>query len=286
MNSIKNTSIKSFPILKVNQHQISNLEDELTVEEPLEIQIAYWNNQELVHQPVSVTMRTPSNDALLALGFLFTEGIITSIHQVSKIAYLPAFKSEHKENRLVIGLHKGVDINLKKLERHFYTNSSCGVCGKASIEALDIQHDSNLISNQPVFSSDTVFSLPHILRAAQTIFQQTGSIHAAGLFDKNGQLLYLQEDVGRHNAMDKLIGQCLQQDLIPLQQHAVVLSGRLSFELVQKAIMADIPIVIAVGAPSSLAVELAMSKGMTLIGFLRNEQFNLYCGSERIHTNH
>ncbi len=276
-------AIQTKKVLKVGKaasYQI--VEDQLTIEEPLEIQLAFWEANELKKQSISITMRTPGEDEKLALGFLYTEGIINATNEISKIAHLPSWDSSFSENRIVVGLKKGITVDLKRLQRHFYTSSSCGVCGKASIDALQTLKSPELPNDAPIFSTKIIHQLPSIVRQHQTIFQSTGGIHAAALFDNNGTIQILQEDVGRHNALDKLIGQAFQQDLLPLHQHLLMVSGRASFELVQKALMAEIPILAAVGAPSSLAVELAEAHGMTLLGFVRNEQFNIYSGSQRI----
>ena len=269
-------------ILKIQEGNLSLPTDQLAVEEPLEIQLAYWENQQLEKVSLSITMRTPGADESLALGFLYAEGIIESMDEVAKIAHLPSWDADFSDNRIVVGLHQEVSPNLEKLRRHFYTNSSCGVCGKASIEAINLDQKANLPKGKPLFKPDIIQQLPDILRKQQAIFAHTGGIHAAALFNTQGELLLLEEDVGRHNAVDKVIGMALQSDLFPLHDYLLQVSGRTSFELVQKALMAEIPILSAVGAPSSLAVQLAESADMTLLGFVKPTQFNIYSGSERI----
>ena len=259
--------IQSKKILKLKNGQIAIADDHLTVEEPLEIQLAFWEGPHLEKISLSITMRTPGADEALALGFLYAEGIIESLEQVAKIAHLPSWDADFSENRIVVGLEKGIRPNIEKLQRNFYTNSSCGVCGKATIEALEIEQSFDLPQGKPFFQAKTIQTLPDILRDQQALFDYTGGIHAAALFDLAGKLILLEEDVGRHNAVDKVIGMALQSDLFPLNDYLLQVSGRASFELVQKALMAGIPILSAVGAPSTLAVHLAESSQHDLIRF-------------------
>jgi FdhD protein len=259
--------------------------DALAVEEPLEIRLGFVENERPVHKSISITMRTPGDDPELAAGFLFTEGIIHSKEQIARIHHcgLPEEKT-NLQNTIRVDLNAGTAIDLKKLERHFYTSSSCGVCGKSSIEALHTGARRLEQNDRPVFASEKIHQFPEILREKQSVFERTGGLHAAALFDAEGGLIALREDVGRHNAVDKLIGSELLAGNIPLSDKLLQVSGRASFELVQKALMAGIPVLSAVGAPSSLAVELAREFGMTLLGFVRNNRFNIYAGAERITT--
>jgi FdhD protein len=251
-------------------------EDLLAVEEPLEIQLGYRRHGWPVHKSVSITMRTPGADAELAAGFLFTEGIIANSGQIAGVNAL-------EPNVIRVELRPGVALDLRRLERHFYTSSSCGVCGKASIAALNVGGRVLAPSIGPVFTAATIHGLAATLRRTQAVFEQTGGLHAAALFDPSGQLLDVREDVGRHNAVDKLIGaQWLAGEIPALGGRLLFVSGRASFELVQKALTAGLPILAAVGAPSSLAVELAQTHGMTLLGFVRHDRFNIYAGEERI----
>lgn len=269
-------------ITKYKAGAFSSNPDLLAVEEPLEIQLNFIDDEEIVQKTVAITMRTPGNDFELALGFLFGEGIITSMQEVIRIRYCESIKKpEEKGNVVKVTLRPHVKVNLQLLERHFYTNSSCGVCGKTSIEALELSGCPILSTDQFKIASQVLTALPDKLREAQSIFQHTGGIHAAALFDAEGKLVTVREDVGRHNALDKLIGSHMQSPEV-MKQWMVLVSGRLSFELVQKAITAQIPLIAAVGAPSSLAVQLASSYQMTLAGFLRNGQFNVYTVPERI----
>lgn len=249
--------------------------DELAVEEPLEIR--------LQNDPIAVTMRTPGDDFELTAGFLFTEGILKSSEQIGAIRYCP--NTEHPELRNVVNvsLASGVKVDLSKAKRHFYTSSSCGICGKAAIENVRIAGKHAHHTNSKLrFKVEMFYSLGNTLRRAQTVFERTGGLHAAGIFDHQGTLLWLREDIGRHNAVDKIIGNCFLNDKLPLDKHILLVSGRSSFEILQKAYMASIPVVCAVGAPSSLAVQFAQECGMTLIGFLRADTFNIYSGAERI----
>lgn len=262
--------------------------DVLAVEEPLEIRIKPSSEP---HRAVSITMRTPGNDGELAAGFLFTEGILTSPDQIKKIRHCGLTIGKGvgtldraaalNSNTIRVDLRDGIDIDLKSLERNFYTTSSCGVCGKSSIEALRTGI-TPLQSNEFTASSELIHSLPALLRESQSVFDQTGGLHASALFDQDGTLDIVREDVGRHNALDKVIGAKFLDGKLPLSEKILLVSGRASFELVQKALMAGIPILAAVGAPSSLAVELASEYGMTLAGFVRDQRFNIYCGRERI----
>ena len=254
--------------------------DVLAVEEPLEIRIGFNNNGKPNHQAISITMRTPGNDFELAAGFLFTEGILQTPKQISGIKYCGSENQKGFENTIRVDLAENVCIDFKRLERHFYTSSSCGVCGKSSIDALST--GVGPVKSSLQIKADVIHQLPDILRKAQSIFEITGGLHASALFSASGQPNLVREDVGRHNALDKIIGAKFLDNKIPLNDKVLLVSGRTSFELVQKALMAGIPILAAVGSPSSLAVELAKNFGLTLIGFVRNNRFNVYSGGERI----
>ncbi len=270
-------------ILKVNGSTITSMTDSLAVESPLEIQLVWSENGKRVRQSISVTMRTPILDFELAIGFLFAEGMISSYEDVLQIRYGDNAQTEDLQgNVVVVELQPAVKVAIEKLDRHFYTTSSCGVCGKASIELVQNHTCYYLPPNTPKITANLLHQIPKKLREQQSLFEDTGGIHAAALFDQMGNLLCLCEDVGRHNALDKLIGKALKEHRLPLKDCIVLVSGRASFELIQKALMAGIPILAAVGAPSSLAVELADTYGMTLIGFLRGGQFNVYTGRERV----
>jgi FdhD protein len=259
--------------------------DLLAVEEPLEIRLGYGPAGHRQQRSISVTMRTPGHDFELVLGFLFTEGIIQDYEAVASIHYCENLgrqqKEEEKENVVRVELKAGVQVDIEGLQRNFYTSSSCGVCGKSSIAALQA------ICPYPAahpfsVAEEVIHQAPEALRKAQLVFQYTGGLHAAGLFDPTGKLLLWREDVGRHNAMDKLIGACLMDRELPLKNVFVLLSGRVSFELVQKALMAGLSMLAAVGAPSSLALNLAREYDITLLGFVRDGRFNIYHGSQRL----
>jgi FdhD protein len=260
-------NIITVPIRKVSDASVTPEQDLLAVEEPLQIRVGERN--------VAITMRTPGNDAELAAGFLFSEGILQRASQISSIKAGP-------RNIITLTLAGDADIDLDRLERHFYLTSSCGVCGKASIEALENIGCPTLPRGRPRIEPGVIHKLPEILRAKQMVFDRTGGLHAAALFDSSGRLLNVREDVGRHNAVDKLVGSAFLEGNVPLNDHLLMVSGRASFELVQKALMAGIPVLAAVGAPSSLAVELALRFGMTLAGFVRDRRFNIYSGEARL----
>jgi FdhD protein len=249
------------------------------MEEPLEIRLGFPDK---THKAVSITMRTPGEDFELAAGFLFTEGILKTAEQIAQIRHcgLPD-KDKNIQNTILVELKENIDIDLKRLERNFYTTSSCGVCGKSSIEALRTGAQ-KIDSNGFKFDPQLIHKLPGILRASQDVFEQTGGLHASALFNVKGELEIVREDVGRHNALDKVIGAKFLAGETPLKDKILLVSGRASFELVQKALMARIPLLAAVGAPSSLAVELAREFDMTLVGFVRDDKFNIYTGGERI----
>jgi len=271
------TSIEGRTIRKVTREEISEKEDQLAVEEPLEIQISFLENGKRIQKSVSITMRTPGNDEELAAGFLFTEGIIQSKEQFKTVN-----SSILDENKVVVTLMDEEVPALKTLERNFYTTSSCGVCGKASIDAIKTVSIYNDLENNILITSDILFNLPAQLQDQQSIFESTGGLHASAVFDLKGNFIMLREDVGRHNALDKVIGSAFFNSQLPLNKTILLLSGRASFELIQKANMAGIKIVAAIGAPSSLAVQLAEECDMTLIGFLGKERFNIYSGWNRI----
>jgi len=266
--------------------------DALAVEEPLEIRLGFYLNGRVEHKAISITMRTPGDDAELAAGFLFTEGILRHPDQIEQIRHCglkigkdggaASRDSALNSNTIRVDLTAGVEIDLKRLERHFYTSSSCGICGKSSIEALHTGARQIADPEHPKIGVDLIYQMPAALRASQSAFDKTGGLHASAHFNENGSLEILREDVGRHNALDKVIGARFLKNELPLSTSVLMVSGRASFELVQKALMAGIPVLAAVGAPSSLAVELAREFGMTLIGFVRDHRFNVYCGGARV----
>ena len=253
--------------------------DTLATEEPMEIRLLVGQTT----QTVAVTMRTPGADFELAAGFLYGEGIIDSPEDVQKISYCvdSDLDAEQRYNIVNVELRGGREFDLRPLERHFYTTSACGVCGKASLEQLELRGCS-IMPVGPEVSPEVLTTLPEKLREAQGLFDATGGLHAAALFEEEGELVALREDVGRHNATDKLVGWALLEGKLPLTDHIVMVSGRSSFEILQKSLAAGVPVVCAISAPSSLAVDVAREFGMTLVGFLRGGRFNVYAGSERI----
>lgn len=261
----QNTSV--LPVQTIEGDHSSLWEDTLAVEEPLQIL--------LNGSPLSITMRTPGNDSDLAIGFLFTEGIVEDIAQIAAVR-------QEDENSVSVQLKPGVAIAPHHLQRNFYATSSCGVCGKASIQAIAATPRRTLSDSGPHFAPGVIHQLSDTVRQAQAVFDRTGGLHAAALFSSEGRLLELREDVGRHNAVDKVIGFALQANNLALADLLIFVSGRAGFELVQKALMAGIPALAAVGAPSSLAVETALQYDMTLLGFVRGERFNIYSGGWRI----
>ena len=276
-------STMTLPIKKVlssaSSNKLSVETDVLAVEEPLEIRIEYGPDKKRIRKSISITMRTPGNDFELAVGFLFTEGILRNPNQLRTVQFCGPSR-----NVVRVEIDPETEFDLKKLERHFYTSSSCGVCGKSSIEALRVEsaYLNHQEANEFTVSADLIHSLPQKLRQQQGVFDSTGGLHACAIFNQEGLLLEVREDVGRHNALDKLLGYYFLKKQVPLNEHILLVSGRASFELVQKATMAGLKVFAAVGAPSSLAVQLAQESNMTLMGFVRDQRFNIYNSPERI----
>ncbi len=282
VSELPEISSKPKPVRKIHGNDSSYVTDTLSVEEPLEIRIGYGPVENRIQKSISVTMRTPGDDGELAAGFLFTEGIISSYNQVEKINGIAIDCSSGKNNIVQVELRGDFTPRLMQTDRNFYTTSSCGVCGKASIESIrTVSPFLSIEKNALQLSTRVLYQLPHKLRSNQSCFSATGGIHAAGIFTTDGQLVVLREDVGRHNALDKLIGAALRDHSLPLDQHILLLSGRASFELIQKAAMAGIAVVAAIGAPSTLAVELAAEFNITLLGFLKENRFNIYHSCKR-----
>lgn len=273
-------STRRVPVTRVDGTNKTAEHDSLAVEEPLEIQLSSLSGR---RRTVSITMRTPGNDIELAAGFLFTEALLH--HSSEILSFEHCGQNPHDpslQNVLRLSLAGSADMDDVRLDRNFYTTSSCGVCGKTSIDALRAVSTFDLKSDSKPVAAGVITQLPEKLRASQVTFARTGGLHAAGLFSKDGELLAVYEDVGRHNALDKVVGSRFLANMLPLSGTIVMLSGRASFELVQKGVMAGVSIMAAIGAPSTLAVELAQSTGMTLIGFVRDARFNIYCGDERV----
>ena len=273
---------KTISISQFSAGEFSNKLDHLAIEEPMEIRLVSGPKDKRRGKSLSITMRTPGSDEELALGFLFTEGIVSRTQQILNVEFCgPVAVGQAAPNTIRVELSYDCPFETQSLQRHFYTTSSCGVCGKASLDALK-QQDLDVVESQLRVDGGLISELPNRLLKQQDSFQKTGGIHAAGLFDPLGNLLMLREDVGRHNALDKLIGSQFQAGHLPCNNSILVVSGRASFELLQKALTAKIPIFVAVGAPSSLAVELAREFKITLIGFASRNRFNVYSMDERI----
>jgi len=264
-------------VIKITSKDFADMDDQLVIEEPLEIQLQYGRPENRIQKSISVTMRTPGHDIELAAGFLFTEGII---RRATDILFVEQERPDN--NRLLFALQDHVVPGIQKAERNFYTTSSCGVCGKSSIDAIKTVSFYKNAKQDCQLKAQMFYELQDNLKTRQPVFETTGGIHASALFDLEGNFILAREDVGRHNALDKVIGASLLNDELPLTNNVLLLSGRASFELIQKASMAGIKVVAAVGAPSSLAVELAKESNITLLGFLRNERFNVYSCEERI----
>jgi FdhD protein len=269
-------ALATTPIVRLRDGRRFAVDDQLAVEEPMELRLGYTDSRlGRVHKSIAITMRTPGDDVALGLGFLFAESIIRSMIDVTSI-------DNDKDNVLRIELREDVAVDRIRLDRNFYTTSSCGMCGKASLETLSLAGFEALHDNRFTLTLDMLQGLPDRLADQQPVFRQTGGNHGVALFNAAGEILLVKEDVGRHNALDKLNGTLLQQGRLPLQDCGLLLSGRASFEMMQKALAAGCPMVVAVGAPSSLAVELAQEFNITLAGFLGARGCNIYHGSERI----
>ena len=270
-------------ISKVRAGVPEALTDSVAVEEPLEIRLGYTTPDGRATRSISITMRTPGNDRELAAGFLFTEAIISQASDIASIETCgPPAPDSGNHNVIRVDLAATVTVDLGRLQRHFYTTSSCGVCGKTSLDALRVNGAEPLEMADATFSRAVLTGIPETLRAAQHTFDKTGGLHAAAAFNSEGDLMVVMEDVGRHNAVDKVVGSLLLNNSLPANNLGLMVSGRTSFELMQKTLVAGMPLLAAVSAPSSLAVQLAKEFNMSLIGFLRGDTFNIYAGEERI----
>ncbi len=275
----------SFPvdISKVRDGVPEAVADYVAVEEPLEIRLGFSTPDGRATRSVSITMRTPGNDRELAAGFLYTEAIIRRPEDIASIETCgPPAPDSGNHNVIRIDLLPDVTVDLGKLQRHFYTTSSCGVCGKTSLDAIRVALAEPFKDVDTRFSRAVLTTIPDALRQAQHTFEETGGLHAAAAFDSKGDLSVTMEDVGRHNAVDKVVGSLLLNKELPANELGLMVSGRASFELMQKTLVAGMPLLAAVSAPSSLAVQLAVEFNMSLIGFLRGNTFNIYAGEERI----
>jgi FdhD protein len=275
-----------YKILKFNSKKFESIDDLVSIEEPLEISLRFEEQNDWITQNLSITMRTPGNDEDLVRGFLFNEQIIQNIKDIDSIkSYGKKVGQYNIQNKILATLNNSQNVNISKIKRDFLTNSSCGVCGKSSLDALEIIKKNKVSSTEPQISKEVILQSPNILKDNQSEFSKTGGIHASGLFDSKGLLVDLKEDVGRHNALDKLVGSVLINDQLDPKTQFITCSGRLNFELVQKVLMTNIGIMIGVGAPTSLAIDLANKFNMTLIGFVKRESFNIYTNNKKVIVN-
>ena len=272
-----------YKVLKYSSNNFEDVEDLVSIEEPLEISLKYKEKNKWIEQTLSITMRTPGNDDDLVRGFLFNEQIVKSINDIDSIESYGDKVGQYKiQNKILATLNNSENVNISKIKRDFLTNSSCGVCGKSSLDALEIIKTTKTNASEPKISKDVIIQSPDILREGQSEFSKTGGIHASGLFNSDGKLIALREDVGRHNALDKLIGCALEKNQFDPKDQFITCSGRLNFELVQKVLMTDIGIMIGVGAPTSLAIDLANKFDITLIGFVKRDSFNIYTNNKKV----
>ena len=265
-----------YNVLKFISNKFEKKEDLVSIEEPLEISLKFKKDKEWITQNLSITMRTPGNDKDLVRGFLFNEQIVQSIDHIESIeSYGEKVGRYNIQNKILATLNNSKNVNISKIKRDFLTNSSCGVCGKSSLDALEIIKTDKTDHDKPKINKEVIISSSNTLKTNQSEFSKTGGIHASGLLNSKGELINLKEDVGRHNALDKLIGSTLINDQIEPKNQFITCSGRLNFELVQKVLMTNIGIMIGVGAPTSLAIDLANKFDMTLIGFVKKDSFNI-----------
>ena len=275
-----------YKVIKFNNNKFEKIDDLISIEEPLEISLKYQYQNKWVTSSLSITMRTPGHDEDLVRGFLFNEQIIQNLDEIESIESIGDKVGEYKiQNKILITLNNSKNVNISKIKRDFLTNSSCGVCGKTSLDALEIIKKVKTSNTEPKLTKETIIQSPSILRQNQSEFSKTGGIHASGLFSSEGKLISLREDVGRHNALDKLIGNALIKNQIQSKNQFITCSGRLNFELVQKVLMTNIGLMIGVGAPTSLAIDLANRFDMTLIGFVKEDSFNIYTNNQKVIVN-
>ena len=275
-----------YKVFKFKSNNLDSFDDHISIEEPLEIIIKYKDKEIWVEKTISVTMRTPGDDEDLVRGFLFNEKVVEKIDYIEKIETSGQTSEQYGlKNKITVTINNSDNIDIDKIKRNFLTNSSCGVCGKSSLDALEIIKKDKILKSNPKISKEVLMSSPKKLRQNQSEFSKTGGIHASGLFTAQGDIVAIKEDVGRHNALDKLIGYTLKENLLDNTSQFLACSGRLNFDLVQKALMANIGILIGVGAPTSLAIDLANKFDMTLVGFVKEDSFNIYSNKDRIIIN-
>ncbi|MEY3170765.1 MAG: formate dehydrogenase chain [Pseudomonadota bacterium] len=272
-----------YKVLKFKSNKFEEIDDLISIEEPLEISIKFKDKDKWVNQILSITMRTPGHDEDLVRGFLFNEQIVQNISHIESIKSFGDKVGQYKiQNKILATLNNSQNVNITKIKREFLTNSSCGVCGKTSLDALEIIKKDKTLLTEPKLTKEVILQSPEILKNSQSEFSKTGGIHASGLFASNGKLIAISEDVGRHNALDKLVGNILNNKLLNSKEQFITCSGRLNFELVQKVLMTNIGIMIGVGAPTSLAIDLASKFNMTLIGFVKKDSFNVYTNNQKV----
>ncbi len=275
-----------YKVTKFKKNKFENIEDLISIEEPLEISLKYKEKENWLTKSLSITMRTPGHDKDLVTGFLYNEQIIQNIKDIENIESFGEKVGQYNiQNKILVTINNSKNVNISKIKRDFLTNSSCGVCGKSSLDALEIIKKEKTPKSDPKLSKDTIIQSPSILKKNQSEFAKTGGIHASGLFSSDGNLISLREDVGRHNALDKMIGDSLKNDYLKPNDQFITCSGRLNFELVQKVLMTNIGIMIGVGAPTSLAIDLANKFDITLIGFVKEDSFNIYTNNQKVIVN-
>ena len=276
----------NYKVLKFKSNNSKEINDQVSIEEPLEIIIKYKDKDNWIKNTISITMRTPGDDEDLVRGFLFSERVVEKIDYIKSIELTGEPVGKYKlRNKAVVTINNSKNIDIDKIKRNFLTNSSCGVCGKTSLDSLEIIKKDKIVKSIPKIQHKIIMKSPNILRQNQSEFSKTGGIHASGLFKYNGDVVAVKEDVGRHNALDKLVGFVLKKKLLDNSSQFLTCSGRLNFDLVQKALMANIGVLIGVGAPTSLAIDLANKFDMTLVGFVKDDSFNIYSNKERIIIN-
>jgi len=272
-----------YKVLKYRSNNTNEIDDSISIEEPLEITIKFKNKETWTENIISITMRTPGNDEDLVRGFLFNERIIEKVEYIDKIESIGENVGQYNlKNKIIATINNSENVDIGKIKRNFLTNSSCGVCGKTSLDSLEIIKKDKIVKSLPKIDHEIIMKSPTTLRENQSEFSKTGGIHASGLFSDKGDVVAIKEDVGRHNALDKLIGYVLEKKLLNPSNQFLTCSGRLNFELVQKALMSNIGVLIGVGAPTSLAIDLANKFDMTLVGFVKQDSFNIYSNKERI----
>ena len=273
----------NYKVTKFRSNNLKEVNDQISIEEPLEIILKYKDKKNWIENTISITMRTPGDDENLVTGFLFNERVIEKISYIENIEASGKPVGQYKlQNKVIITINNSENIDIDKIKRNFLTNSSCGVCGKTSLDSLEIIKKDKILKSLPKITKELIIKSPKILRDNQSEFSKTGGIHASGLFSRNGEIVSIREDVGRHNALDKLIGYSLNKGILNPTSQFIACSGRLNYELVQKVLMANIGILIGVGAPTSLAIDLANKFDITLVGFVKDDSFNIYSNEDRV----